>query len=183
MLEGMTPLRSDAARSRERILAAAADRDRAGLRLNDVARAAGVGVGTVYRHFPTVGALVEALAAGTVQRALDAARASLQAGDAGVAFDDFLTTMLDLMLGDDGLQHVLLAAGGTSTEAGAAKEELVRSAATLLHRAQQAGAVRAEVTLDQLMHLVCGIEHAVRLGTPRDRGTITAVLLAGLRPD
>lgn len=181
----MPPLRSDAARSRERILAAAAaaDGDRAGLRLNDVARAAGVGVGTVYRHFPTVDALVEALAAGTVQRALECARAALRSDDARAAFDDFLSTMLDLMLSDDGLQHVLLAVDDSSTEVGAAKVELTRSAATLLDRAQQAGAVRTDVTLEQLMRLVCGIEHAVRLGTPADRGTITAVLRAGLRPD
>jgi hypothetical protein len=33
------------------------------------------------------------------------------------------------------------------------------------------------------MHLVCGFEHAVRLGSPDDRGTVAAVLLAGLRPD
>lgn len=178
----MPPLRSDAARSRERILAAAADGDRAGLRLNDVARAAGVGVGTVYRHFPTVDALVEALASGAVQRALDCARAALLAEDAGAAFDDFLSTMLDLLLSDDGLQHVLLAADDSSTQVGAAKAELTRSAVTLLDRAQRAGAVRAEVTLEQLMHLVCGIEHAIRLGTPADRGTLTAVLRAGLRP-
>jgi AcrR family transcriptional regulator len=177
----MPQLRSDAARSRERILAAAADRDRAGLRLNEVARAAGVGVGTVYRHFPTVDALVEALAAGTVQRALDAARAALETEDAGAAFDKFLSTMLDLMLSDDGLQHVLLAADDPATPVGAARVELIRSAATLLDRAQEAGAVRAEITLDQLMHLVCGIEHAVRLGTPDDRGTLRAVLHAGLR--
>lgn len=179
----MPQLRSDAARSRERILAAAADRDRAGLRLNDVARAAGVGVGTVYRHFPTVDALVEALAAGTVQRALDCARTALLTEDAGAAFDDFVSTMLDLMLSDDGLQRVLLAADDSSTPVGSARAELIRSAATLLDRAQRAGAVRTEVTLEQLMHLVCGIEHAVRLGTPDDRGTIRAVFRAGLRPD
>lgn len=177
------PLRSDAARSRERILAAAAGGDRAALRLNEVARAAGVGVGTVYRHFPTVDALVEALTAGTVQRALDAARTAVRTDDAGAAFDGFLSTMLDLLLSDDGLQHVLLAADGSSTEVGAAKAELTQTAVTLLARAQRAGAVRTEVTLDQLMRLVCGIEHAVRLGTPEDRDTITAVLRAGLRPD
>lgn len=179
----MPALRSDAARSRARILAAAADGDRATLRLNEVARAAGVGVGTVYRHFPTVDALVEALTAGTVQRALDAARTALRTDDAAAAFDGFLATMLDLLLADDGLQHVLLAADGSSTAVGEAKAELTRTAATLLDRAQQAGAVRTEVTLELLMHLVCGIEHAVRLGAPEDRDTLTAVFRAGLRPD
>lgn len=136
----------------------------------------------MYRHFPTVDALVEALAAGTVQRALDCARTALEAGDAGAGFDDFLSTMLDLMLSDDGLQRVLLAADDSSTPVGAARAELTLSAATLLDRAQRAGAVRTDVTLDQLMHLVCGMEHAVRLGSPDDRGTIRAVFREGLRP-
>lgn len=179
----MPPIRSDAARSRERILAAAAGQERATLRLNEVARAAGVGVGTVYRHFPTVDALVEELTAGTVRRALDATRAAVDHGDAGAAFQEFLSVMLELLLADDGLQQVLLAPEGSSTEVREAKAELTRSAATLLDRAQRAGAVRKELTLPQLMHLVCGFEHAARLGPSEDRGTIAAVLGAGLRPD
>ncbi|MER6941898.1 helix-turn-helix domain-containing protein, partial [Nocardioides sp. NPDC000441] len=57
----MSPLRSDAARSRAKILDTARARPVTDLRLNELARAAGVGVATVYRHFPTVDALVEAL--------------------------------------------------------------------------------------------------------------------------
>lgn len=183
MMVAMTPLRSDAVRSRERILAAAAKRERTTLRLNDVARDAGVGVGTVYRHFPTVDALVEELTAGTVDRALAAARGALALDDARVAFDGFLKTMLDLLLSDEGLQQVLLAADESSPEVHAAKLELTRAAGTLLERAQRAGAVRPGLTLQQLMHLVCGFERTVRLGPPEDRATITAVLRAGLRPD
>lgn len=179
----MPPLRSDAARSRARILAAAAGQDRGALRLNEVARVAGVGVGTVYRHFPTVEALVEELTATTVRRAVDAARAAARDDDAGAAFDGFLATVLDLLLADDGLQQVLLAADDSSPEVRDAKAELTRTAALLLERAERAGAVRQGLTLDQLMHLVCGFEHAVRLGDPDDRATIAAVLRAGLRPD
>jgi AcrR family transcriptional regulator len=179
----MPPLRSDAARSRGRILAAATGRDRGSLRLNDVARDAGVGVGTVYRHFPTVEALVEELTAGTVRRALDTAHAALADDDPGAAFHAFLSGMLDLLLDDEGLQQVLLAVDTSSPGVRDAKAELTLAAATLLDRAQRAGTVRAELTLEQLMHLVCGFEHAVRLGSPDDRGTVAAVLLAGLRPD
>jgi len=78
---------------------------------------------------------------------------------------------------------VLLAADGASPEVQEAKAELTRTAATLLDRAQRAGAVRPDLTLEQLMHLVCGFEHAVRLGGPGDHGTVAAVLRAGLRPD
>jgi AcrR family transcriptional regulator len=178
----MPPLRSDAARSRERILAAAAGRDRGTLRLNEVARAAGVGVGTVYRHFPTVDALVEELTAGTVQQALDAARTAVRDEDADRAFHGFLSTVLDLLLADDGLQQVLLATDDSSPGVRGAKAELTRSAAALLERAQEAGAIRQGLSLEHLMHLVCGFEHAIRLGAPGERAAIAAVLHAGLRP-
>ena len=113
----------------------------------------------------------------------DAARAAVADDAAGPAFHGFLATVLDLMLADDGLQQVLLAADGSSPEVRDAKAELTRSAAVLLERAQRAGDVRQELTLEQLMHLVCGFEHAARLGPPENRGTIAAVLRGGLRPD
>ncbi len=73
----MTPsVRADAVRSRERILEVAKGHDAADLRLNEVAREAGVGVGTVYRHFPTVRALVEALSVESLRRLGDAADAA-----------------------------------------------------------------------------------------------------------
>ena len=71
----MTP-RADAVRSRERILEVARGHDVRSLRLNDIARNAGVGIGTVYRHFPTVRALVEALSVDALARLSDAADAA-----------------------------------------------------------------------------------------------------------
>ncbi len=64
-----TPLRRDAARNRELIVAAARGLVDEGtpLQLNDVARRVGVGVGTVYRHFPTTDALVETVAAPSLE--------------------------------------------------------------------------------------------------------------------
>src|SRR6478735_9289573 len=104
----MRHTRSDAARSRARILEVARTHDARALRLNDVARDAGVGVGTVYRHFPTVHALVEALSLDNLERMLSIARAASMQVDAATAFDDFLGGALTLQLEDGGLQSVLL---------------------------------------------------------------------------
>lgn len=178
----MPTLRSDAARSRARILEAARGRDKHTLRLNDVARDAGVGVGTVYRHFPSVPALVEALTVDTIDKMLVISRQAAAESDAGAAFSFYLRSALALQLEDDGLQAVLLSPEDETDEVRAAKHEIFQTFSTLLDGAKSAGTVRPEVTLEQLSQLVCGIEHAVRLGSPRDRGLLLEILLAGLRP-
>jgi AcrR family transcriptional regulator len=178
----MQALRSDAARSRARILEVAATHDSHDLRLNDLAREAGVGVGTVYRHFPTVQALVEALTANTVDRMLDISRRAAAEADPGDAFTFYLRSALTLQLEDGGLQSVLLSPEDESDGVRTAKQEIFDTFATVLSRAKAAGSVRQDLTLDQLSHLVCGIEYAVRLGTPADRGPLMEIILAGLRP-
>ena len=100
--------RSDALRSRERILRVARGQDRRTLRLNEVARQAGLGVGTVYRHFPTVHALVEALALETLHRMRAVAAEALAEPDAAKALAHFLRAALHLQLEEGGLQAVLL---------------------------------------------------------------------------
>ena len=177
----MSP-RSDAVKSRALILETARGHDVHNLRLNDVARDAGIGVGTVYRHFPTVQALVEALTANTVERMLDISRRAATEPDPGVAFSFYVRSALTLQLEDGGLQSVLLSPEDESEEVRAAKQEIFGTFAAVLASAKTAGAVRQELTLDQLSHLVCGIEHAVRLGSPSDRALMLEVLVGGLRP-
>jgi len=178
----MPTLRADAARSRTRILEAARARPVGDLRLNDVAHDAGVGVATVYRHFPTVHALMEAITAETVQRLLELSRDAAAEPDPWVAFDLYLRSVLALQLENEGLQPVLLSRADESDEVRSAKSEIFATSAAVLARAQDAGAVRPDLTLERMQHLVCGIEHAVRLGSPGDREPLTAILLAGVRP-
>jgi len=178
----MPVLRSDAARSRARILDAAGKHTAQDLRLNEIAREAGVGVATVYRHFPTVHALIEALTIDTIDRLLAISRQAAAGPDADEAFSFYLRSVLTLLLEDDGLQTILLSHDDETPEMRGAKSEIVATASGLLARAKDAGAVRDDLTLDQLEHLICGIEYAVRLGAPGDRATLLEVLLAGIRP-
>lgn len=175
-------VRSDAARSRERILQVACTHDRRDLRLNEIAREAGVGVGTVYRHFPTVHALVEALSQTTIERLLAMSRQALAEPEADRAFSTYLHSALALQLEDGGLQSVLLSPADESDDVRAAKAEILHSVAVLLDGAKDAGSVRPDLTVERLAHLVCGIEHAVRLGDPADREPLLDILLAGIRP-
>jgi AcrR family transcriptional regulator len=174
-------LRTDAARSRARILDAARERDVRALRLNDVARDAGVGVGTVYRHFPNVAALVAALTTDTLERMRELGRAAAAEPDAGRAFEHYLRGALALQLADGGLQSVLLAPVDDAPEVREAKAEIFATFEAVLRRAQDAGAIRRDLDVQHIEHLVCGVEYAVRLGEPADRDRLFPVLLAGLR--
>jgi len=178
----MQPRRADAARSRERILSVARDHDPTDLRFNDLAREAGVGVGTVYRHFATAQALREALATETLLRMREVARLAEAEPDAARALDGFLREALRLQLEDGGLQAVILSPDDEADEVRDLKREIFGTFTTVLVRARAAGLVRADVGVEQLQHLVCGVEHAVRVGSPRDRELFLDVMLAGLRP-
>ena len=178
----MAQIRADAARSRTRILDVARTHDAGTLRLNDVARDAGVGVGTVYRHFPTVHALVEALSAETLERMSVIARTAAQHPDPGEALSEFLGAALALQLQDGGLQAVLLSPDDEDEAVRAMKIEIFAAFDGVLQRARDAGLVRADLTIAQIEHLICGVEHAVRIGAPEDREIFLDILLAGIRP-
>ncbi|ATB38676.1 transcriptional regulator [Cystobacter fuscus] len=181
------PLRADAARNRERVLAVAREllaRGDASLQMNQIARAAGVGVGTVYRHFPTRQDLLEELVNEHVLALLDQARAAEESGEPGPGLRRFLGAALDLLLADVGLAEVLNAPRDANTRTARLKAELVGATTRLLEQARRAGSVRAELGVDDLQRLMCGIEHAVRIGGGRRElaERYLDVLLDGLRP-
>ncbi|GAA1919831.1 TetR/AcrR family transcriptional regulator [Microbacterium aoyamense] len=173
-------------RSRERILEIARTHDPRALRLNDIAREAGVGIGTVYRHFPTARALVEALSVDSLARLEAAAEASIADADPASALRRFVCDAVALQLEDGGLEAVLTDLEQTDaamhTECTAARAKVFDGYAAVLGRAQRADVARADLTPAQLRRLVCGIEHAVRLGSPDDRELLIDILLAGIRP-
>ncbi|MDT0157611.1 TetR/AcrR family transcriptional regulator [Microbacterium sp. ARD32] len=173
-------MRADAMRSRARILEAARGCDPTALRLNDVARRAGVGVGTVYRHFPTTHALVEALSAGGLDRYRELAREAAEESDPMRALELLVRRGVALQLEDGGLHVVLLAASDSDPETASLKHEFAMLTERILDAARSAGLVRADLTADRLIHLVCGIEYAVRTDGG-DPAFFVDVLLDGLR--
>lgn len=178
----MPALRSDAARSRARILEVARRHQGRDLRFNELARETGVGVGTVYRHFPTTHALAEALAADTLQRLRALTYEAVADPDPGAAFARLLGTALSLQLGEGSLQAVLLSPDDEDDAVRTAKQEILAGFQDVLDRARGSGDVRPDISVEQVKHLVCGLEYAVRLGTASDRDQYLEVLLAGLRP-
>src|SRR5690349_10755797 len=109
------PLRADAERNRQRIIEAArrvfAERGLSAT-LDDVAAAAGVGVGTVYRRFPNKDELVEALFVDRIDQMVALAERASEIEDPWEAFETFLTQAAELNAGDRGFKEVALGAGG-----------------------------------------------------------------------
>ncbi|MCF3131147.1 helix-turn-helix transcriptional regulator [Streptomyces olivochromogenes] len=180
-------LRADAARNRARVLQVAREQLAAGddsLQLNTIARLAGVGVGTVYRHFPNRHALVEALSAERLRELLDEAQAAAATENALTGLHRLLGFTLDRALDDPGFAAVLESANDAEAQTSQMKAELDRAVADLLDRARLSGAIRAGIEAEDVRRLLCGIEHAVRTGDSdaARRELYLDVLLEGLRP-
>jgi len=180
--------RADARRNRQRVLDAAESAfagDGIAVPIDEIARRAGVGAGTVYRHFPTKEALFHAIVLGRLERMTAQARALAGAQDPGAAFFDFLATLVQEGHAKRDLVDAL-AAGGFVTNPAATPvgREFRGAVGALLDRAQAAGAVRRDVGIEDLMALLRGVSLAVRgSGEPDLPGRLFAVVSRGLRPD
>ncbi|RDI43936.1 TetR/AcrR family transcriptional regulator [Nocardia mexicana] len=176
--------RADARRNRERVLIAAREAFAAegiSVPLDEIARRAGVGPGTVYRHFPTKEALFQAAITDNVERMIEYARTLTTADDPGAAFFE----LLDRMVAEGGVKRDLAEAlgGGHTVESSGPTKELVIEIDALLHRAQDRGAVRADIDTEDLMRILKGAFLAAHAtGADEDQRARTfAVVFDGLR--
>lgn len=189
MLSAAVPddLRSDAARNRARVLQVARDllsSEDTTLPMNTIARTAGVGVGTVYRHFPTRQALLEALALPGFERLLEQARMAAQDGDPARGLERLLRSAVTCLLADVGLRKVLSSQESACMETSQLRKELRTVSTALLSAARAARVIRADLRPDDIRRLVLGAAHAVQAGavTPAATKKYVDVLLAGVRP-
>lgn len=161
------PLRADAQRNRQAILAAAEAefRDRgADASVDSIAERAGVGVGTVYRNYQTKEALMRAIVEAYVAPLVESAQQALSDPDPGAAFTAFVRRVTDESCAFKALADSLAGAGldmvAVKEQAGG---DLIAAVRQLFERAQQAGAIRADVTADDLGTLIQGLSHSVHV--------------------
>lgn len=154
------PLRRDAERNRRRILDAArvvfADRGLSGSH-DDIAREAGVGVGTVYRRFPDKEQLIDALFEARIEEIADVARAATAHPDPWEALVGFLMRTQELQSQDRGLKELVLGGSRGAERALAARALIAPLAAQVLQRARDAGVVRSDFELTDLPMLQLAI--------------------------
>ncbi len=181
------PLRADAKRNRQRVLEIAQRAfasDGLAVPIDEIARRANLGVGTLYRHFPTKEALFEAIVVGRMEQLVDEARVGAKAADPGAAFFGFLTRMVEEGAAKKDFLTALAGTGYDLQRIAAIKQRMKRAVAVLVERAQRAGAVRADVSAGDVLTLVMGtVGAADRNGAgPAERKRLLQVIFDGLRP-
>ncbi|MCO5970242.1 TetR/AcrR family transcriptional regulator [Actinoallomurus soli] len=175
--------RADARRNRARVLSVAEESFAAGglaVPLGEIARRAGVGPGTVYRHFASKEALFEAVVSDRIARLVDDTCALAVGEEPGTAFFAAFDMIVRQVAVNKALCDALTAGSGRVMTVAPHLGERFRAAlAALLDRAQRAGAVRADVTVDDVQRLVHG---CVRMESEGPTGRPTAIVCDGLRP-
>ncbi|MEN3361707.1 MAG: hypothetical protein V7637_5689 [Mycobacteriales bacterium] len=180
------PMRADARRNYDRLLTAAAAafaEHGADASLEEIARQARVGIGTLYRHFPTRSALLEASYLVQLDTLSDQAIALLDEPDPGAALVTWLYAFAEHNVRSRGLKEMLAAAvREEGSRLSNCKTVLREALGALLRRAQEAGAIRSDITPNELMRLV----HAVFLtadltGDTGQIDRLLSLLLDGMR--
>ena len=185
MAQRERPLRADAVRNRARVLEVAYETFAAeglSVPIDEIARRAGVGAGTVYRHFPTKEDLFRAVVQDRIQNIVDEGRALLDADKPGEALFAFLRSMV-LQWGatDRGLADALAGVGiDIKDTVPEAEEAFLGLLGDLLRAAQKAGTVRRDVEVPDVKAIVVGCQ-AMQAYRPDTAERLTEVVLDGLR--
>ncbi len=184
------PMRADARRNRERILAAARElfaSSSPDVQIDDVARLAGVGVGTVYRHFPDKHALMGALVRERFALFNERLRLALEEGG-DEPFESLAAALRDnaaSVAGDAATRFALMSGGEPVFEyAGDEKEEFLRLSRRLVLRARRAGELRPDFQAIDIPMMMCGVCATIdRSGPGWDWRRHLELMLDGMRAD
>jgi AcrR family transcriptional regulator len=180
------PLRADAARNRARLLEVAYETFAAeglSVPVDEIARRAGVGAGTIYRHFPTKEALFKAIVTDRVQWLVEHARELGRTQPPGRALQTFLATMIRAAVTDLGMVEAMSGDGVDIADiAPEAERGFLTALEELLVRAQRAGEVRTDIDVADVKVLLTGWQAAARYaGEPERLDRMIAILADGLR--
>lgn len=173
-------MRTDAKQNRERLLATARTLAGAGQRpptLNELAREAGLGVATVYRHFPDQGSLLGALMAKEIVALTELMDRATRHEDPGEALASLFRDVLELLLANP-LVGALLQCSGGSAEPVVAR--LNASADAIVRRARRARAIRPDLDADDVCHLLQAV-YGAGSRDPRAARRYAEIVLAGMR--
>jgi AcrR family transcriptional regulator len=184
----LRPLRRDAERNRQRILEAAMEVfNERGLEvsLDDVARHAGVGVGTVYRRFPSKEDLAEALFVDRIESVATLAEQAGEATDPWSGLVAFMAKMAEMLAGDVGLRQMLMFAAYGRDGVSYARQRNLPLVARLVERAQESGQLRLDLAPTDIPFLIFMLTDSTqfaREASPDIWRRYLNLMLDGLRP-
>jgi AcrR family transcriptional regulator len=178
------PLRADAARNRARVLEVAYETFAAeglSVPIDEIARRAGVGAGTVYRHFPTKEDLYRAVVEDRIGSIVDEGHTLLSADDPDALFTFLRSVVLQWGATDRGLADSLAGVGiDIESAMPAVEEDFLRLLGDLLRTGQTAGTVRRDVDVRDVKAILSGCL-AMQSANPDAAERLTEVVLDGLR--
>ncbi|GAA3387761.1 TetR/AcrR family transcriptional regulator [Cryptosporangium minutisporangium] len=183
------PLRRDAEQNRLRILAAAREVFAArgvDVTLDDIAHHAGLGVGTVYRRYPSREHLVEALFDEQLDRMVTLAQDAARHPDAWTGLTEFFADSIELLAADRGLRDVLFSRVYGHQRVAKARDRIGPAVDALISRCQQAGVVRPDVTgtdMPLVQFMTAALLEYTEYAAPGLWRRYLTILLDGLRPD
>lgn len=185
MVQPARPLRADAARNRARVLEVAYETFAAeglSVPVAEIARRAGVGAGTVYRHFPTKEELFTAVVKDRMQHVVDDGYALLESDEPGTAIFTFLRSIvLQWGAADRGLVEALAGVGiGIEQAAPESEDALLTVLGELLRAAQRAGTARQDVGVPEVKAILVGCQ-AMQSYNSELAERVTDVVIDGLR--
>jgi len=182
------PLRADAERNRQRLIAAAKELFATrglDVTLDDVARHAGVGTGTAYRRFPNKDALIDALMVDRIGELGKIADECLEEPDPWLGLTSYLERALALQAADRGLKEVLFSSGRGRERSTQARRRLAPVVTKLVKRAVDAGAVRGDISTTDVPVINFMLTTIVDFGrdvSPDLYRRYLAIVFDGLRP-
>lgn len=183
------PLRSDARRNRERLVASARElfsRSGPDVPVEEITQHAGLGMGTLYRHFPTKEELIDAVLEDAFAELEAAAGEAAAAENPWSGFAGFIERVFSLHAANRGLKDVLAARGQGSERAEALRARIKPLLRTTIERAQRQGTLRSDFTAEDLPVLFWSGErviHATATVAPDYWRRYLALLLDGLRAE
>ena len=182
------PLRADAERNRQRLLAAAKDLFMTrglDVTLDDIARHAGVGTGTAYRRFPNKDALIDALMVDRIGELGELAQECLEEPDPWKGLTGYFERALALQAADRGLKEVLFSSGRGRERSVQARKAIAPVVTKLVRRAIEAGVVRSDMSTSDVPLINFMLNTVVDFGRgvePDLYRRYLAIVLDGLRP-
>jgi AcrR family transcriptional regulator len=181
------PLRADAQRNRDRLLEVAArafSHEGPDVTLDTIAKEAGVGIGTLYRHFPTREALIDAAYRNELARLCDSVGGLLHDMPPDKALRAWMDRFVDYMTTKRGMGdalRALIASGGDPFSE--SRERLTAAVTTLLRAGAAAGTLRPDVEPDDVLVSLSGVSLATAdPGRREQAGRLLDLLMDGLRP-
>jgi len=182
------PLRADAQRNRDRLLAVAGRAFAEGggsVALESIAREAGVGIGTLYRHFPTRESLVEEVYVAELDDVMETVPSLLEQHAPDLALRLWMARYARFAATKRGMIEVLRTGSFSGrVSAPVTRERLTAALETLLEAGARAGVLRTDVTADDVTRLMLGISLAASADAPPEQhGRLLDLVVDALRPD